>query len=142
MCCAAQPPQRPNHGQIGAARSGAAFSVSTSSARLASRLTSVRSPGSAKGTLVPSAATPWPSASSATIETSSSDSTMAGGDQKFPRARAAQDWRGDEAEHAPALRFDRRAHGGAGALERSFVSDPSLDQIAPAKLELRLHEAD
>ena len=28
MCCAAQPPQRPNQRQIGSARSGAAFSVS------------------------------------------------------------------------------------------------------------------
>src|SRR6185437_7014041 len=142
MCCAAQPPQRPNHGQIGAARAVAAFIVSTSSACFPSRLTSVRSPGRPKGMLVPSAATPWPSASSATIETSSSGSAMTRGDEEFPRARAPEDRRGDQAERGPALRFDRRAHGRAGALERRFAPDPALDEIARPEFELRLDEAD
>src|SRR6185312_13623358 len=141
MCCAAQPPQRPNQGQIGAARPDAAFSVSTSSARLPS-LTSARSPGRAKGTIVPSTATPWPSASRATIATSSSGSAMARGDEEFARPRAAGDRRGDEAEHGPAISFDRRAHTDAGALERRFSPDPALDEIAPFEFELRLDEAD
>ena len=33
MCCAAQPPQRPNHGQNGVARSGLGVKTSTSSSR-------------------------------------------------------------------------------------------------------------
>ena len=142
MCCAAQPPQRPYQGQIGLARSGAALSVSTSSARLPASLTSARSPGSAPGTLLPFAATPWPCASSATIESSSTGSAMAGGDQEFPRSAAAEDRRRNEAERRPALRFDRGAHSGARACERRFASDPALDDVGPSELELRLDEAD
>src|SRR5277367_4358578 len=142
MCCAAQPPQRPNQRQIGAARSGAAFNVSMSSARLPSNLTSVRSPGRAKGTIAPLAATPCPLASSATIETCSSRSVMACGDEEFSRPGAAEDRRRDQADHGPALRFDRRAHSGARAHERRFASDPALDEIGPVEFELRLDEAD
>src|ERR1700722_1203869 len=142
MCWATQPPQVPNQGQIGSARSGERFSVSTSSARLPSNLTSVRSPGRAPGTIAPLAAIPCPCASSATIETSSSGSAMARGDQKFPRPGTAEDRRRDEAEYCPALRFDRGAHSVARALKRRFALDPALDEFVPAKLELRLDEAD
>src|SRR5271155_3869143 len=142
MCWAAQPPQRPYHGQIGSARAGAALSVSISSARLPASLTSARSPGSAPGTIAPLAATPCPCASSATIESSSTSSFMAGGDQEFPRSGAADDRRRDEAEHRPALRFDAGADARGGAFERRFASDPALDDVGAADLELRLDEAD
>src|ERR1700735_1197594 len=142
MCCATQPPQVPNQGQIGAPRSGEGSSVSISSARLPSSLTRARSPGRVPGTIAPLAVSPCPCASSATIETSSSGSAMARGDQKFPRPCAAEDRRRDEAEHCPALRFDRGAHSVARPLKRRFTPDPALDEFAPAELELRLDKAD
>src|SRR3984885_1410141 len=141
MCCATQPPQVPNQGQLGTARSGAGFGVSTSSARLPSILTSVRSPGRAPGTIAPLAVSPCPCASRATIETSSSGSAMARGDQKFPRPGAAENRRPHETDHRPALGFDRGAHAVACALERRFACHPALDEIGAAKLELRLDQA-
>src|ERR1700722_9791210 len=142
MCCATQPPQVPNQGQIGSARSATAFRVSTSSARLPLILTSVRSPGRVPGTIAPLAVSPCPCASSATIEPSCSGSAMARGDQKFPRPGAAKDRRRHETEHRPALRFDRGAHAGACVLERRFACDPAFDEICAVKLELWLDEAD
>src|ERR1700733_3334987 len=142
MCCATQPPQVPNQGQMGFARSGAGFSVSMMTACLPSDLMSTRSPGRAPGTIAQLAVSQCPCASSATIETSSSGSAMARGDQKFPRPCAAEDRRRDEAEHCPALRFDRGAHSVARALKRRFAPDSALDEFAPAKLELRLDKAD
>src|ERR1700729_2082076 len=142
MCCATQPPQVPNQGQIGAPRSGEGSSVSISSARLPSTLTSARSPGRAPGTIAPLAVSPCPCASSATIETSSSGSVMTRSDQEFPRPGAAKDRRRHEAEHRPALRFYRGAHAVACALERRFVCHPAFDEIGAVKLELWLDEAD
>src|SRR5580692_6192486 len=142
MCCAAQPPQVPNQRQIGVARSGVGFSVSTSSARLPSILTSVRSPGRAPGTIAPLAVSPCPCASSTTIETFWSGSAMARRDQKFPRPGAAKDRRRHETEHRPALGFDRGAHAVACALERRFACHPAFDEIGAIKLELWLDEAD
>src|ERR1700722_8779719 len=142
MCCAAQPPQVPNQRQIGVARSGVGFSVSTSSARLPSILTSVRSPGRAPGTIAPLAVSPCPCASSATIETSWSGSAMVRRDQKFPRPDAAKDRRRNEAEHNPPLRLDGGAHRGACPLERRLVLDPAFDEIGAIKLELWLDEAE
>src|ERR1700722_4641045 len=142
MCCATQPPQVPNQGQIGSARSATAFRVSTSSARLPSNLTSVRSPGRVPGTIAPLAVSPCPCASSATIETPSSGSAMARRDQKFPRPGAAEDRRWHETEHRPALRFDRSAHAIACALKRRFVLNPPFDEIGAVKLELWFDEAD
>src|SRR5580704_53276 len=142
MCCATQPPQVPNQGQIGAPRSGEGSSVSTSSARLPSSLTRARSPGRAPGTIAPLEASPCPCASSATIEISSSGSVMARRDQKFPRPGAAKDRRRHETEHRPALGFDRGEHAVACALERCFACHPAFDEIGAAKLELWLDEAD
>src|ERR1700722_12848037 len=138
MCCATQPPQVPNQGQIGAARSGAGFNVSTSSACLPASLTSARSPGRTPGTIAPLAVSPCPCGSSATIETALSGSAMARRDQKFPRPGSAKDRRGHETEHGPALGFDRGADAVACSLERRFACDPALDEIAAVKLELWL----
>src|SRR5271155_3512933 len=142
MCCATQPPQVPNQRQIGAARSGAGFSVSTSAARLSSSLTSACSPGRAPGTIAPLAVSPCPCASSATIETSSSGSAMACGDQKVPRPGAAEDGRRHEPERRPALGFDRGVHCDACALDRPFACLPALDEIGAVELELGLDQAD
>src|SRR5271168_2538045 len=142
MCCATHPPQVPNQRQMDVARSGDGSSVSMMPACLPSGLISRRSPGSAPGTVVPLAVSPCPCPSSAAIETSSSDSAIARADEKFPRPGAAEDRRWDEADHRPALRFDRRAHTVAGAHKRRFVLDPAFDEIHLADLELGLDQAD
>src|SRR3984957_12464653 len=142
MCGAPHPPQVPNQGQIGVARSGEGSSVSTSSARLPSNLTSVRSPGRAPGTMAPLAASPCPCASSAAMETSSSGSVMTRRDQEFPCSSPAEDWRRHKPKHGPALRFNRRAHAVTCALERRFARDPALDQIGAVELELGLDQTD
>src|ERR1700691_433260 len=141
MCWATQPPQVPNQGQIGFARSDETSSVSMMTACLPSDLMSTRSPGRAPGTIAQLAVSPCPCASSATIETSSSGSAMARGDQKFPRPGAAEDGRRHETDHRPALGFDRGAHAVACALERRFACHPALDEIGAVKLELRLDQA-
>src|SRR5580700_5088239 len=141
MCCATQPPQVPNQGQIGVARSGAELNISTSSARLPSSLTRARSPGRAPGTIAPLLVSPCPCASSATIETSVSGSATARTDEKFARPGAAKNRRGREAEHRPSLRFDRGAHSFTRAIERRFARDPALDEIGAIELELRLDQA-
>src|SRR5580700_10041765 len=142
MCCATQPPQVSNQGQIGVARSGAELNISTSSPRLPSSLTRARSPGRAPGTIAPLAVSPCPCASSAAIETSSSGSAIARADEKFPRAGSAEDGRRNEAEHNPPLRLDGDAHRGACPLERRLVLDPAFDEIGAIKLELWLDEAE
>src|SRR5580698_102992 len=142
MCCATQPPQVPNHRQMGSMRWGEGSSVSMSSARLPSISTSARSPGKAPGTIAPLLVSPCPCASSATIETSVSGSATARTDEKFARPGAAKNRRGREAEHRPSLRFDRGAHSFTRAIERRFARDPALDEIGAIELELRLDQAD
>src|SRR5271154_3817885 len=137
MCCAAQPPQRPYQGQIGLARSGAALSVSISSARLPASLASTRSPGSAPGTIAPLAATPSPCASSATIESSSSGSAMAGGDQEFPRPRAAPEQDVGEASGRGAdVEADEAGGIEPECVERGGKLDPAARDIRVGRLGL------
>ena len=63
-------------------------------------------------------------------------------DEEFARPGAAEDRRRYQAEHRPALCFDRGAHGVACAIERRFARDPALDEIGRSELELRLDQAD
>src|SRR5574337_1498829 len=136
MCCVAQPPQRPNHGQNGATRSALARRTSTVSLR-----GRTRSPGNAPGTAVPSSATPSPRRSSATISRSS-PSSMPRREKELLRPSAAQDRRGNKPQRRPAEPFDEGADLGAGAGERRLVPDPPLHELPRADLELRLDESD
>src|SRR5271166_1613932 len=142
MCWAAQPPQSPNQRQNGAFRSGLAFRSSTSSARRPARRTLALSPGKTPGTVAPLSATPSPCVSSATIVSSSNASAMARRKEEFPRPGAAQNRRGNEADHGPAGGLDACPDVGAGAGQRLIASDPTLDDLRPSDLELRLDEAD
>src|SRR5579871_2717761 len=138
MCCAAQPPHRPNQGQGGSLLSGEATRISSSVARLPSRRTRACSPGSAPGTAKPPSVTPSPRASS---ETMVATSLTAGRDQEFPRARSAEDRRRHDAERRPALGLDHAAHLKAGSLESRLASNLTFDDLRGADLELWLDQA-
>src|SRR5271166_1452981 len=142
MCWAAQPPQLPNQRQNGAARSELGFRTSIRSARRPASRTRAFSPGKAPETVAPLSATPSPRASRPTIDRISTVSSTARRREEFPGPRAAEHRRANQADEGPALRRDACADVVAGALERLFASDPALDDLGQANLELRLDQTD